>query len=52
MPVGEIEIQEPTEEENQKILEDEYYRQEQERERLNDLYTYTDDGFCDGFTRY
>jgi hypothetical protein len=52
MPIGAIEIPEPTEEEGQKILEEECYRQEEERQGLNDLYTYTEDGFCDGFTRY
>ena len=25
---------------------------EEFHERLNDMYSYTEDGFCDGFTKY
>lgn len=31
---------------------EEQWRWEQEQDRLRDLYTYDEDGFCDGFTKY
>ncbi|NPV13165.1 MAG: hypothetical protein HPY57_15470 [Ignavibacteria bacterium] len=39
------------------IYEENYYieqlrYEEENQQRLNDLYTYGDDGFCDGFTKY
>ena len=33
-------------------LEEQLRQEEEWHEMMNDLYTYNDDGFCDGFTKY
>lgn len=50
-------IKQLTKEEKLDIINEQSYLEElqweeEQRRRLNDLYTYGEDGFCDGFTKY